>query len=271
MPNEQEKVEEEIYERTAPPGDIVYHAIQREGEDELKRRSLPLAWSGLAAGLSMGFSFLSEGLLKQNLPEEKWSAAVYPTGYSIGFLIVILGRQQLFTKDTLTAMLPLLRRTNLSVFINVSRLWITVLVTNLVGAFVFAWVIARTSVIDSGLKPILNQLGREAGEPSFGTMLLRGIFAGWLIAIMAWLLPFAESARVWVIIILAYLVGFAQFPHIVAGAVKAFYLVALGELSPGRCFGGFIVPALIGNVIGGVLLVALLAHAQFMAHEHHKK
>ena len=42
-----------------------------------------------------------------------------------------------------------------------------------------------------------------------------GVFAGWLIALMGWLLPFAESGRVWVIILLTYIVG--------AGAISRYH------------------------------------------------
>jgi formate/nitrite transporter FocA (FNT family) len=100
---------------------------------------------------------------------------------------------------------------------------------------------------------------------------VRGIGAGWLIALMVWLLPFAESARIWVIIILAYLVGLAGFPHVIAGNVETFYLISLGALSLSKCFGGYLVPVLIGNIIGGVALVAVGAHAEFFEADEHKE
>lgn len=84
---------------------------------------------------------------------------------------------------------------------------------------------------------------------------------------MVWLLPFAESARVWVIIILAYLVGLAELPHVIAGNVETFYLVATGALSFWACIGSYLIPTLIGNVIGGVALVAVGAHAEFFEAE----
>jgi formate/nitrite transporter FocA (FNT family) len=102
-------------------------------------------------------------------------------------------------------------------------------------------------------------------EHSFGTTLLRGVFAGWLIALLVWLLPFAESARVWVIVIITYIVGLASLSHIIAGAVETFALAAAGQKDWLAVFGGFILPALIGNILGGVTLVATLNHAQVVA------
>ena len=99
----------------------------------------------------------------------------------------------------------------------------------------------------------------------FWTTVLRGVFAGWLIATMVWLLPFAESARVWVIIIITYVVGLAGFSHVIAGSVEVMYLAAGGHISWYDCFGLYVMPALIGNVIGGVSLVAAINHAQVVA------
>src|SRR5215218_9856191 len=97
-------------ERSAPSGKIVYKAILQEGEEELARTTSALFWSGLAAGLSMAFSMIAEGLLASHLPNAPWRPLVAKFGYSVGFLIVILGRQQLFTENTLTPILPLLQR-----------------------------------------------------------------------------------------------------------------------------------------------------------------
>src|SRR3954470_16339326 len=128
----------EAHELSAPTGAIVYHAVRKEGEDELERNTSALAWSGLAAGMSMGFSFAAEAMLRAALPDAPWRPLVAKLGYSIGFLIVVLGRQQLFTENTLTVILPVLRRRDSLMLKNVARLWVTVLAANLVGAFLFA-------------------------------------------------------------------------------------------------------------------------------------
>lgn len=262
-----EKQEDEIIDRTAPPGEVVYEAVYAEGEHELRRNTAELALSGLAAGLSMGFSMVGEGLLQMHLPATRWSPLLTNLGYSIGFLIVILGRQQLFTKNTLTVILPLLRKRKVGMLGNVGRLWAIVLSMNLLGAFAFAWMASHSNIFSTEARMAFLKIGRTAIEPDFVTLLGRGIVAGWLIALMVWLLPFAESARVWVIIILAYLIGLAQLPHVIAGGVESFFLVASGELSILNCVASYIVPTLIGNVIGGVALVAVGAHAEFFEAE----
>lgn len=266
-PRRQEKKEEEILDRTAPPGEVIYEAIYSEGEHELKRNGIELALSGLAAGLSMGFSMLAQAFLQVHLPVAGWTPLVTKLGYSLGFLIVILGRQQLFTENTLTVILPLLRKKKLHMLLNVGRLWGIVLVMNLVGTLLFALFVAKTGLFSAEVHGALTELARPIPQLGFEVVLLRGILAGWLIALMIWLLPFAESARFWVIIALTYMIGIAELPHVVAASVEVFYLVVIGDLSAGGFFGSFLIPALIGNIIGGVALVAVGAHAEFFEAE----
>jgi formate/nitrite transporter FocA (FNT family) len=264
MSNSSEHDHEEAEERTSPTAHVVYEAIRKEGRHELEREVSSLAWSGLAAGMSMGFSFLVQALLRQHLPEAAWAPLIVKLGYAAGFLIVILGRQQLFTENTLTVILPLLLHKTASDLWKVLRLWTVVLAANLVGAFAFAWVAARTGAFEADVRAALDSIAGESTSQTFGLNLLRGIFAGWLIALMVWLLPAAESARIWVIIIVTYVIGLGHFPHIVAGAVEAFYSGINGMRSWPELVGGYALPTLIGNTVGGVTLVAVLAHAQIV-------
>jgi formate-nitrite transporter family protein len=258
---------EQAEERRSPSGWIVYKAIAREGEEELERSSAALWWSGLAAGLSMSFSMITEGLLMTHLPDAPWRELVSKLGYSIGFLIVILGRQQLFTENTLTPILPLLAKRDARTLGNVGRLWGIVFIANIVGALIMGYVAAQSSAFDPDLRHSFIELGRNSMQHDFASTFLRAIFAGWLIALMVWLLPFAESARVLVIIIITYVVGLGHFSHIIAGAVDVFTLAAANETNWGDVISGFLVPTLMGNIIGGVLLVATINYAQVVAGE----
>lgn len=259
-----EGVDKEAEEKSAPSAHVVYEAIRIEGRHELERKTSSLAWSGLAAGLSMGFSFVTMAVLHHHLPDTSWRPLVATLGYSVGFLIVILGRQQLFTENTLTVILPLLMHKTGEDLIKVLKLWTIVLLANLVGGLLFALVTAKSGAFDPDLHATFDQLAAQAMSHPFGVTLLRGIFAGWLIALMVWLMPAAETARIWVIVILTYVVGAFHFPHIIAGASETFYLAITGQRTWSEVLGGFIFPALIGNTIGGVTLVAALAHAQIV-------
>jgi formate/nitrite transporter FocA (FNT family) len=271
QPATAQEEQQEAKERSAPSSKVIHEAILKEGKEELARSSDALFWSGLAAGLSMGLSMVAEGVMTHYLPDLPWRPLVANLGYSVGFLVVVLGRQQLFTENTLTPILPLLHRLTWRSLGNVLRLWGVVLVANLLGGLALALVLAHTGTFEPAIKTEFAHMGQQALEPGFGLVLLRGIFAGWLIALMAWLLPFADTGRIWVIIIITYVVGICHFSHVIAGSVEVFTLAALGEASWGQVLGGFTVPALLGNILGGVLLVAGLNHAQVAANDAEEK
>ena len=182
-------------------------------------------------------------------------------GYSVGYLIVILGRQQLFTENTLTVILPLLGRRDRATLLGVARVWGVVLAANLVGVAIFTWVAASTDVLHPEVRQALAALGREAVSGGFATLFLRAIFAGWLIALMLWLLPEAETAKVPIIVAITNIVGIGGFAHVIAGTMEVLYSVMIGA-APLALLVGYVVPTFLGNVVGGVALVAVLNHAQ---------
>jgi formate/nitrite transporter FocA (FNT family) len=259
--------EKKVQERVAIGPHIVHETIRREGEEELKRSSSSLAWSGLAAGLSMGFSLVAEGLLAARLPNSIWTPLLSKLGYSVGFLMVILGRQQLYTETTLTAVLPLLTKRNWETGIGVLRLWSVVLFSNLVGTYLFALCLGRIPVFPPQIERVMIEVSRGSAEGGFGVIFARAVFAGWLIALMVWLLPAAESSRVGIIIIITYLIGLAGFNHVIAGSTKFLLLVITGAETWRVFLLKFFLPTLLGNIVGGVSLVAFLGHAQVVARQ----
>ena len=251
--------------RTSVSAAVVHETIRQDGDEELQRPMSALAWSGLAAGMSMGFSFLAEGLFRTFLPDASWRPLLVNLGYPLGFLIVIIGRQQLFTENTLTAIIPLLARRNWATFWSVMRLWAIVFAANIAGAHLFAWVLASTSLVRPETQAALVAIARDAAAVSFGTAVLRGVFAGWLIAMVVWMRAAVNSGQIAIIVILTYIVGLAGLTHIIAGSVEVLFLVAKGEMSWWSYVGGYMTPTLLGNILGGTSLVSALNHAQVVA------
>ncbi len=260
-PHERKKVRS----RTAVSPQVVHEAIRREGEDELLRPAAALVWSAVAAGLSMGFSLVGEGVLRAALPDAPWRPLVAKLGYSLGFLFVVLGRQQLFTENTLLVILPFLARPRLGALRGVARVWALVLAGNLLGALAFAASLSVGAVASPELRQAFSDIGHKALSPGFGGVLVRAIYGGWLIALMVWLLPAARGARFFVIVTVTWLVGAGEFSHSIAGSIEVLYLAVTRQIGAATFVGGFLVPALLGNSIGGVALVAALNHAQVVA------
>jgi formate/nitrite transporter FocA (FNT family) len=246
---------------SAPPALVIHEVLREEGEQELKKRPSAVAWSGLAAGMSMGFSFLCMALITSMLPETKWRPLIASAGYTVGFVITILGRQELFTESTLTAVLPLLMRRDRQTLLAVLRFWAIVLAANLAGTALFALLLMQNGLFAREVDASLARIAQASVGVPFGTTLLRAVLAGWLIALMAWLLPSARGARLFVILLLTFVVALGGLSHVVAGSVEAAYAVFRGDASIRDYAFGFLAPTLIGNTMGGVTLVALLNHA----------
>lgn len=260
-PHLDEREQRQAAER-APLGPLVIHEIVREqGEIELQRAFSGLAWSGLASGLSIGFSMLVEAYLLAGLPDAPWRKLIAAFGYSVGFLIVILGRQQLFTETTLTALIPALTRRNLSALRATLRVWAIVLGANLLGTWIFGTLAAQPGIFAPAARTAMAGLAAEVMGHPFWTTVLTGGSAGWLIGLMVWLLPGAGPARVFIIIILTYVIALCGFPHVIAGSVESVFGVASGHATVGDYLWRFLVPTLIGNTFGGTVLAALLNHA----------
>ncbi len=241
---------------------ILYEVIRVEGEGELARSFSALWWSALAAGLSIGFSVLSQALLAANLPDAEWKAIIEKMGYSVGFIIVILARQQLFTENTLTAVLPVISAKKLYWLWVMLRLWLIVLAANLVGAFIFAVALAYLGMLPTEVSFQVGEISRHMMENSPSEMFVKGIAAGWLIAALVWMLPSAENIEFFLIGLMTYLIALGGFTHVIAGSVEAFYLWVLQAATTSDVFLQFLLPTLAGNVVGGTVLFGLLSYAQ---------
>ncbi|ADJ24090.1 formate/nitrite transporter [Hyphomicrobium denitrificans ATCC 51888] len=255
---ERQQVREGVRHRPA----VVYEIIRVQGEIELRRPSSALWWSGVAAGISIGFSFLTDAVLAAHLPASEWSPLIAKLGYAVGFLIVILGHQQLFTENVLTAVLPVMARKQVHWLLKMLRLWGIVLAANIAGCLIFASALAYLPVVPSNVTPALADIVTKVMSNTPWEMFAKGIGAGWLIAALVWILSSTEHVEFIVITLLTYLIALFGFTHIVAGSVEAIYGVATGIISLETAVFRFFLPTLAGNVFGGTILFSVLSYAQ---------
>ncbi|WP_237885626.1 formate/nitrite transporter family protein [Pseudomonas sp. PGPR40] len=255
--------EQREVDKSQPPRAAVLHEIIRtQGDKELERSVAALWWSALAAGLTMGLSLMGMGLLNSRLPDGEGFKVIASFGYCAGFLAVILARQQLFTENTLTAVLPIMSKPTLGNFGRLFRLWSVVLVGNLCGTLLVAYVMLHLPIFDTKTDLAFLDIGRKVMENDASKMFAKGIISGWMIATMVWMIPSMESAKMWIIILITYFMALGDFTHIVVGAVEVSYLVFAGELPWKDFWLVFAGPTLVGNIIGGSFIFALISHAQ---------
>lgn len=250
-------------ERRMPPRAAVLHeAVGAVGEEELKRTPSALMWSGLAAGLSMGFSMVASGALEAYLPDMPFAHLLAALGYSTGFVIVIMARQQLFTENTLTVVLPLISAPSWGKLRLMLRLWAVVLVANLIGVALFALAVAKLPLFAPPVDHAIGALGTTLMSYTVAEMFVKAVAGGWIIATMVWLMPAAESARLWIIIGLTWLIAAAGLVHVIGSAGEVFYLLFSGRVAWPEVFWHYLGPVLAGNIVGGTLIFTLISHAQ---------
>lgn len=256
---------DDIEDRAGLRAPVIYEIVRREGELEMDRPVTSLWWSGLAAGLSISFSPLARTIIHIHLPATVWRPLVSALGYPVGFLIVILARQQLFTENTITVVLPLMAKFTTANLRGLGRMWSVVLMSNLVGTFIAALFCRYSPVLDADITADMLGLARQLMQYDWPQMFFKGIATGFLIATMVWLIPSAEGARFHVVAMVTYLIAAGGFTHIIAGSFEGFLLVLYGQFGIWQMLTQFSVPVLLGNVIGGTALFALLSYAQVMS------
>ena len=261
-PNLSDQEQHDVDKSQPPRAAVLHEIIRTEGDLELERSVAALWWSALAAGLTMGLSLMAMGLLNSRLPDAEGFKVIASFGYCAGFLAVILARQQLFTENTLTAVLPIMSNPTLNNFARLLRLWSVVLVGNLCGTLLVAYVMLNLPIFDTKTDMAFLDIGRKVMENSPWQMFAKGIVSGWMIATMVWMIPSMESAKIWIITLITYLMALGDFTHIVVGAAEVSYLVFAGELPWKDFWLIFAGPTRAGNIIGGSFIFALISHAQ---------
>ncbi|UWQ94881.1 formate/nitrite transporter family protein [Rhodobacteraceae bacterium M385] len=241
---------------------LIYEVIRRDGEEELDRPTRSLVWSGVAAGLLISFSVLAEAVFRTYLPDAPWRFLVENLGYSMGFLLVILGRMQLFTENTISTILPLAAERTWRSGAAVLRLWSIVLAANVIGALAAAAFMTQTSGVAPDVLANITELSHHATGFSPSEGFLRAIPAGVLVASIVWMMPSQNGGEVVLIVIFTWLIAAGDFTHIIAGSVEMWVLILLGELNAAPAVFQFFLPVLAGNVVGGTLVFALLAWGQ---------
>lgn len=255
-----QKNEEEAHGVVRLRAPVVYTAIKQEGEDELERPLQSLWWSGIAAGLAIFLSVIAMGALSHYVGAD---SAMIHFGYSLGFLAVILGRLQLFTENTITAVIPLLAHWNKRTLFSTLRLWSIVFIANLIGVFIAAIVSVKTSMIPADVTVGIIELSKHYIDRSALEFFMQGVPAGFIVAAIVWMMPSSKNGNeFWVILIFTYLISLGGFTHVIAGSGEVFVMVLTDHISLVDAATVSILPTLAGNILGGTALFSLLAHGQ---------
>lgn len=238
----------------------ILEAVVEDGQEELSRASTGLALSGLAAGLNISFGAVALGVVGAATGGSVGLAAAL--FYPIGFLIVIAGRSQLFTENTITPVTVVLAR--FGSLPNMLRLWALVFVFNVLGAIAFAAAVVYGDLLRPTAFQVLFDEVATKLEYGFWGATLRAVLGGWIVALMAWLVAASRDtiSQVFFVYILAFLIPIGGLTHCIAGSAEVLMAVFAGEAAFSEYLGLFLLPTTLGNTIGGLVLVTLLNYGQ---------
>ncbi len=249
-----------------PSAEEIFIQVASNARQELKRSTVSLAFSGFAGGIFMGLTALGNSIPLALLGSSTTVQFVAKMFYPLGFIVVILGRAQLFTENTLYPVALVL--TEKKHFWSTMRLWFTVLPSNVFGALAFAALAVLTHAVSPHIIQALGQLGLEALHREPSAIFWSGVMGGWIIATAAWLVSGSHSitGSVMIIWMLTFVVGLGNFAHCIAGSGEVFAAI-LSHQAPWRSFPAWFFPAVAGNICGGVGMVTLLEYGQVIVGE----
>lgn len=193
-------------------------------------------------------------------PEGMSTRLIVAVVYAIGFVIVILGRSELFTEHTTLAVFPLLSRQ--TTMTKLARLWALVYTGNLLGAVVFSAGAASLGLAlgvftGADLDLLASRLTGFGWPAVFGS----AIAAGWMMGLVSWLVTAARDSigQIAIIVLVTGSIGLLGLHHSIAGTVEVL-LSVFGGTSTWAQFWRFLVLATLGNAVGGVVFVAVLKY-----------
>ena len=255
-----ERMAIEAQEKLSPR--LIYEIIRRNGVEELNRPAKALVFSGVIAGVMITFSFVCKAVFQTYLPDEPWSPLIANVGYSVGFILVILGHMQLFTENTITTVVPMLNPITWKKVGGVLRLWSIVLASNLAGAALAALFLTNHYAFNPEFVAQLDNIARHVAHFSAAENMWRGIPAGVLIASVVWMMPSAKYYAFWLVLFFTYLIALGDFTHIVVGSAEMAYWVMQGGADLFDYLFKFLIPTGAGNILGGTGVFTLLIYVQ---------
>ncbi|MFC6975526.1 formate/nitrite transporter family protein [Halomicroarcula sp. GCM10025709] len=238
--------------------DEIFQRIIVAADHEVTASRRELLASGLAAGFAITVTFLLYASLYASTDGDPvLSALLYP----LGFVFIILGDYQLYTENTLPPVALTLER--LASLLPVPDLGAGARRQPRRGAL-GAFALASTGVLSPDAALAAEGFARKAIETPWWTLFSKAVFAGLIVAGVVWVdYSLRDSISRLALVYVSFLaIPFANLYHVVVSATEMLYLVFIGELSLAVGTTQFVLPVLLGNSIGGVVLVTVVNYFQ---------
>jgi formate/nitrite transporter FocA (FNT family) len=246
-----------------PAREILASMIQK-GKHEIERGSDGLLLSSFSAGLDIGFGPLLMGViltLSAGSYGDLRTELLLASAYSVGFIFVILGRSELFTEHTTLAVMPVID--NQASLRELGRLWGIVYVGNILGGLIFTGLAVMLMPGLGVVEPAaFETIAQKLVSHELRWLFIAGVFAGWLMGLLAWLVSSANNTigRVFFIWMVTATIGMLHLPHSIAGNVEVLFgLLASSSVTLGD-YVAFLSLSTLGNAFGGAIFVGLMKY-----------
>jgi formate/nitrite transporter FocA (FNT family) len=236
-----------------------------EGREHLNLSFGRALVSALLAGAFVTFGALLSILLAAGVQTEGPKLLIEGLAFAVGYYFVALTGVALFTESNVSLPDVLLERNK--PHRHLARFWSLTFVFNFLGAFTVGWMIYLAQHYSPELQAVLGEIvdkkmayQQRGGVAAWLALVLSGMLANWMVGLAFFFAAMAQN--VWSKFVpLAFAVLLfeaANFQHSPAN-MAYFSLVMPGGGGPGwgDAVAWNILPAAVGNVLGGALLVAV--------------
>ncbi|MFC7020872.1 MULTISPECIES: formate/nitrite transporter family protein [Haloarcula] len=239
--------------------DEVFQRIVAAADEEITSGSRELFFSALAAGFAITITFMLYVSMKTSTGSDPvLSAMLYP----LGFIYIIIGGYQLYTENTLPPVALTLER--LASVPALLRNWVVVLTGNFTGGAMGAAALAFGGVLSPEAATVAAAIAREGVDTAWWSLFSKAAFAGLIVAGVVWVEYAArDTISRLVVVYLAFLaIPLGGLYHSVVSFTEMIYLVLHGDIALGVGLAEFVLPVLLGNTVGGVVLVTVVNYFQ---------
>ncbi|MDE6832339.1 MAG: formate/nitrite transporter family protein [Muribaculaceae bacterium] len=211
---------------------------------------------GGTLSLIIGYGF--PGICAENPALQRLlSGCMFPIGL---ILVVVLGAE-LFTGNN-ALLVPAFMRRKASVHTILTN-WGLVYIGNFIGALLFTWALVYSvGLLDAApYDSAIDRIAHAKTSMSWWTVFLKGIGANWCVCLAVWLAMSGKTLLekcigCWIPVMAFVALG---YEHSIA---NMFYLPAAmlcgADITAGQAITTNIIPATLGNIVGGALLVGCL-------------
>jgi formate/nitrite transporter FocA (FNT family)/nucleotide-binding universal stress UspA family protein len=238
--------------------DEIFQRIIAAADEEITSGNRELFFSGLAAGFAITLTFLLYASMVEATESRVLGAILYP----LGFIYIIIGGYQLYTENTLPPVALVLE--GLVSVPLLLRNWVVVLAGNFTGGLVGAVVLAFTGVFSPETSAVAADIAQKGIETPGWDLFFKAAVAGLIVAGVVWVEYAARDtiSRVLVVYLAFLTIPLGQLFHVVVSFTETMFLVFSGQVGLIAGMGGFVLPVLVGNTIGGVALVTVVNYFQ---------